>query len=308
MEILLRNNGVCNLTEVNTMSFVVDGKLNKDKMFEAQRLSARMGYRMASIDFELHEWDLVNKEDMLLGCSLTGWQDMVNATDLSTKEQEDILIELRKIAQESMEEIADELGTNRSKLITTMKPSGSISQLPTVSNGIHWSHSPYYIRRVRINAHDPLAEVAKKLGWNWNPEVGQTLDNMDTIVVDFYVKAPKGRTKYEVSAIEQLETYKMFMENYADHNVSITVHVRNDEWDSVEKWVYDNWDTCVAISFLSLDDNFYQLMPYESITEEEYNNFVSKQQKFNPELLLDYETSQNSEVEDSCESGHCPVN
>jgi len=93
-----------------------------------------------------------------------------------------------------------------------------------------------------------------------------------TKVIEFPVKAPEGKTKYDVNAIEQLENYKLFMENYVDHNCSITVHVRDNEWEQVEQWVWDNWDDVVALSFLSLDDSFYQLMPYESITEEEYHN------------------------------------
>ena len=55
-----------------------------------------------------------------------------------------------------------------------------------------------------------------------------------------------------------------------DHNCSITVHVRDNEWDDVENWVWDNWDGVVALSFLSYDDSFYELLPYEAITEEEY--------------------------------------
>ena len=82
------------------------------------------------------------------------------------------------------------------------------------------------------------------------------------------LKAPAGRTKYDVSAIEQLETYKMFMENYIDHNCSITVHVRENEWDDVEQWVWDHWDDVVALSFLALDDHFYAQAPYETIDEE----------------------------------------
>lgn len=308
MEIILRDKGVCNLTEVNVFGFVKDGVLDKDSLFKAQSISARAGYRMASIDFELHEWDKINKEDMLIGCSLTGWQDMINATKISKEDEAELLRNLKNIAIKASEELSNKLGTNPPKLHTTIKPSGTISQLPTVSNGVHWSHSPYYIRRVRISAQDPLAEVARELNWKWSPEVGQTVENMSTMVIEFYVKAPEGKTKYDVSAIEQLETYKMFMDNYANHNVSITVSVREHEWELVEQWCYDNWETMVAVSFLPLDDSFYQLLPYESITEEEYIKLSSEQNKFNPDMLLKYETKEDSELDESeCSDGHCPT-
>lgn len=160
-----------------------------------------------------------------------------------------------------------------------------MSQLPEVSSGVHYSHSPYYIRRVRINSSDPLVKVCEELGYPIYPEVGQDMETCTTKVIEFPCKAPKGRTKYDVSAIEQLEAYKMFMENYVEHNCSITVHVRDHEWEEVEQWVWDNWDTIVAVTFLPLDDSFYQLMPYEAITEEEYNRRIKEMKPFMPSLL-----------------------
>ena len=65
--------------------------------------------------------------------------------------------------------------------------------------------------------------------------MGQDPQDPTTKVVEFPVKAPAGRVKADVSAIEQLENYKMFMEHYVDHNCSITVHVRDNEWDDVEQ-------------------------------------------------------------------------
>ena len=309
MEIILRNRGMCNLTEVNGMGFVENNKLNYEEIYEAQRLSARAGYRMACIDFELYKWDIVNKEDMLIGCSLTGWQDMINATSMNVEDEIQLLKKLREIAHNSANELADKLGKNRPKLYTTVKPSGTISQLPTVSSGIHFSHSPYYIRRVRINAHDPLVDVLKELKYPVLPEVGQTWEKCDTVVVEFPVKSPEGKTKYDVSAIEQLEIYKKFMKYYCDHNVSITVHVRNNEWDKVEDWVWDNWDEVIAVSFLSLDDNFYQLMPYEEINKEEYEKRVSLMSPFIASLINKYEKVE-AELDignDECSSGSCPI-
>ena len=90
---------------------------------------------------------------------------------------------------------------------------------------------PYYIRRVRVSADDPLVKVCEELDYPVLPEVGQDMDTCSTKVIEFPVKAPIGKTKYEVGALEQLENYKMFMEHYVDHNCSITIHVRNDEWE-----------------------------------------------------------------------------
>lgn len=190
-----------------------------------------------------------------------------------------------------------------------LKSHNTLSQLPGVSSGIHYSHSPFFIRRVRINADDPLVKVCEELGYSIKPEVGQDWETCNTKVIEFPVKAPKGKTKYDISAIEQLENYKMFMEHYVDHNASITVHVRDDEWEAVEEWVWNNWDDVVALSFLSLDDSFYELMPYESITEKEYNKMASELPTFIPSLLNKYEKEelQLDVGNDGCESGICPI-
>lgn len=309
-EIMLDDRQSCNLTVVNMMAFVnEDGTYDREGLFEAQRLSARIGYRLTSVDIEMHEWKLAQHRDRLLGCDLTGQQDFINATNISKEDYRKLTRELKECAKNSMKEIAKENNMNESLLVTAGKPNGTLALLPTVSAGCHYSHSPYYIRRIRISAQDPLCRVAKELGYPMCPENGQTLENCDTMVVEFPVKSPIGKTKYDVSAVEQLEYYKMIMEDYVEMNQSITVHVRNHEWDEVEQWVYDNWDSVVAISFLSLDDNYYPLLPYEAITEEEYNKRLSEMKPFNANLISKYETSEFEDegVEDAECSGGCGV-
>ncbi|MEL7607410.1 MAG: ribonucleoside-triphosphate reductase, adenosylcobalamin-dependent [Sedimentibacter saalensis] len=309
-EILLDNKGLCNLTTINVYAFVDEnGNLDEKGLLKAQRLSARAAYRMTCVELELSQWDRVQQRDKITGCSLTGWQDMVNAVGLDREQQAALLRKLRDAAKDESERYAGEIGEGAPILVTTIKPEGTLSQLPGVSSGVHYSHSPYFLRRVRINSHDPLVKVCEELGYPIYPEVGQEMKTCTTKVIEFPEKAPVGKTKYDVTAIEQLENYKLFMENYVDHNCSITVHVRDKEWDQVEQWVWDNWDDVVALSFLSLDDSFYQLMPYESITEEEYNNKLKEMKPFIPSLLSTYEVQEEAlDVgNEGCDSGICPI-
>lgn len=310
-EILLDSNGLCNLVTVNVMAFVENGTLNVSKLLAAQALAAKSCYRMTCPELELHDWDAVQQRDKLLGCSLTGWQDMVNATNMNLIEQKELLLSLRSIARDTADNYAEKLGMQKSLLITTVKPEGTLSLLPTVSSGVHYSHAPYYIRRVRISADDPLVKVCEELGYPVFAEVGQDWDNCTTKVVEFPNKSPIGKTKKDVTAIDQLEVYKMFMENYVDHNASITVTVKEHEWDLVEQWLWDNWDVVVGITLIpdSEDDSVYELMPFEECSEEEYNRRVFEMKPFIPSLINKYEVADVNELELSadCASGVCPV-
>lgn len=308
-EILLDSKGLCNLTTVNVMAFVNDGVLDRIALMEAQRLSTRAGYRMTCTELEIPEWNAVQQRDKLLGCSLTGWQDMVNALSLDQEAQENLLKELRDTARKAAAEYARELDQPEPLLITTIKPEGTLSLLPVVSSGVHFSHAPYYIRRIRISSDDPLTKVCEELGYPVYPEVGQDPETCVTKVVEFPVKAPGETFKADVSAVQQLEIYKMFMTHYVDHNCSITIHVRDNEWDAVEQWVWENWEDTVALSFLSFEDNFYELLPYEEISEEEYLKRAAAMNKFVPSLISKYE-KEETEYDignEGCEAGVCPI-
>lgn len=316
-EILLKSRQCCNLTSLNISAFVDEkGNFDLEKIKRAQTLSARAGYRMTLVDLELPEWDRVQKEHRLTGCGITGWKDFVERTNVTKEEQQEILRTLREVAHKANKEIAKTHNLNESTNVTTVAPNGTLGLIfGGVSPGVHASHSPFFIRRIRISASDPLVKVCEELGWVVKNEVGQEGDNVNTKVVEFPVQSGVTRTKSSFTAVEQLETYKMFQEHYTDQNTSITVTVKEDEWDDVEEWMWNNWDSYVGISFLPSDGGFYQLMPYEEITEEEYVVAKKGIKPFNPNLLKKYEGSlqeyESIEVEQEtdpeCANGVCPI-
>lgn len=305
-EALLRDRGLCNLGTVNVMAFVrQDGTLDVERLKRAFELASRACYRMTCVDLELPEWDRVQKENRLIIVSITGWIDMVNATKMSLNAEKQLLKELREVVETAANQYADSLGLPRPKRATGIKPEGTQSNLPQVSAGIHFPHSTYYIRRVRINDSDPLVQVCRELGY----PVFDDKDKANTVFIEFPCKAPAGKTKGEVSAIEQLERYIMHQKYYCTHNTSITVHVRPHEWEAVEQFVWDHWDDIVAVSFIPYDDSFYEDMPYENISKEEYYNRVSKMKPFNPSLISKYEAGEDFDIDDhsECANGVCPI-
>lgn len=139
---------------------------------------------------------------------------------------------------------------------------------------------------------------------------GWTADKVNTWVVSFPVASPKNAiTVEDVTAIEQLEWYKKIQKNWCEHNASITVYVRPDEWLSVGDWVYKNWDIVNGISFLPVREHIYEQAPYEKITKEEYEKTVKTFPKIDYTQLSKYEQEDNTEGAKSlaCAAGNCEV-
>lgn len=320
-EIILPPNAVCNLTTVNMVAFAdKQGNVDWDSLEEAFVLSARAGYRMTCVDLELEGWNVAHHRDRLTGCSMTGWQDFIakmsNDTFVRAGGKAGILKWLRNVIHEAGEDIASELKTPVPLLMTALKPEGSLSLVANgVSPGVHWQHSPYFIRRIRVNAHDPLALTAKELGWQIHPEVGQDMKTATTLVIDFPVHSPSEVTKADIPAVEQLKEYILFQKFYIDMNTSNTITVKPDEWEEVEDFVYNHWDDMLGVTFLELNSTYYPLMPYEECTKEEYEELKSKMKPFDPDLLNAMELSSRNmgkefEILDDraeCSQGVCPI-
>ncbi|MDF2537367.1 MAG: hypothetical protein K0S76_388 [Herbinix sp.] len=308
-EILLQSKQCCNLTTNNLLAFTEGASLNIDALKDVLRLSTRVAIRMTLVEVELPNWNKVMQEDRIIGVSLTGMMDMVNKTNMSYEELAVLLSDLRKVVHEEGVRYSKELGIQPPKLMTTIKPEGSLSTLPCVSSGIHYAHANYYIRRVRISASDPLYKmIAKQGSYPIFNENGQLDEDCRIKVIEFPVKAPEGKTKYEVGAIEQLELYKLSMKHWSDHNTSITVHVRDHEWDQVARWVYENFNSVVGITFLPLMEETYPLLPYECTTKDDYERRLSMVKPIDYELLADLEDATESEILDKeCEAGVCPI-
>ena len=313
-EIMLPNKAVCNLTNINVSKFIDErGNVMIPQLKEACRLSARACYRLTEPELELKDWSEIHHRDRLIGCSITGWQDAVSG-NLSKSDQEALLMLMKMWINEAANEYADENQSPRPVLYTTVQPDGTGGLISNCSAGVHYNHSPYYYRRVRISTNSPLYQAVKHLkGWQIDNEVGQD-DNGNTKVITFPCKSKSLITKNNVTALEQLEQYKMMQRYYVDHNTSITVTVKDDEWDDVVDWLDKNWQYVVGISFLSLNQTYYPLMPYEECTKEQYIELKEKMEPLDHELVNRYEfelqtVGKDFEIDESgeCEDGHCPV-
>ena len=266
-EIILRSNGFCNLTEV-----IVRNTDNLSDLQRKVRIATILGtFQSTLTDFKYirNIWKRNAEEERLLGVSLTGILD--NKTLANTPE-----LWLKDIKNESITtnlEWSKKLSIPQSAAITTVKPSGTVSQLVDTASGIHPRHSDYYIRTVRADIKDPLAVFLRNKG------VASEIDvmNENNLVFSFPQKAPEGSIfRKQWTAIEQLEHYLKFKQQWCEHNPSITVYVREDEWLQVGAWVYKNFDEVGGISFLPFNDHIYQQAPYQDCTKEEYEKALAE--------------------------------
>ena len=301
-EIILRSQQFCNLSEI-----VARPHDTLDSLSEKVRLATWIGTIQSTFTHFPNlssQWRKNCEEERLLGVSITG---ICDAMALFTAEN---LQSLKLVAIETAKIASQTLGIAMPAAITCVKPSGTVSQLVNSSSGIHPRYAKFYLRRFRISAFDPVCKMLKDLGVPMEPEVGQEhLGSKATIwVVTYPVASPKGAmTREDLRAIDQLEIYKRFILNWCEHNASMTVYVRDDEWDSIKEWVLKNWDICVGISFLPYDVSAYKLLPYEDISESDYQRFLLKNQAVDFGMLAKYENEDNTSevVTFACSSNSC---
>jgi ribonucleoside-triphosphate reductase len=215
-----------------------------------------------------------------------------------------ILQELRNEAIATNKEWAKKLGINQSAAITCVKPSGTVSQLVDSASGIHGRFSPYYIRRVRADARDPLCAVLEAAG----VPVETDITSASTKIFSFAKRAPEGAViAGEQTGLEQLELWTMYQEHWCEHKPSITVYYRDDEYLAIGNWLYNNFDSVSGVSFLPYSDHTYKQAPYEAISEEYYNELV----KLMPEVIdwnlneASDETTGSQEL--ACVGGACEL-
>jgi ribonucleoside-diphosphate reductase alpha chain len=304
-EILLRANEFCNLTEV-----VVDAQDTEETLRDKIRLATILGTWQSSLTnfkYIRKSWKDNCEEERLLGVSLTGiFGNPITGT--VHKGLSEMLDRLRESSIEINKNEAEVLGINPSVAITTVKPSGTVSQLTGVSSGIHPWYSEHYIRTVRADNKDPLTTFLKDFNVPHEPDV---MKPETTTVFSFPVKAPKNAvvTK-DLSAIEHLEVWKVYRTHWTEHNPSVTINVKEDEWLDVGAWVFKNFDSIGGVSFLPASEHTYKQAPYQEISEKEYKDLVSKMPKRIPWeslSLYELEDSTSGSQELACSAGACEV-
>jgi len=289
-EIILRPYQFCNLSEI-----IVRGTDTVKDLEKKVRIATIIGtFQSTLIHFPYLRkiWHNNTSEERLLGVSMTGIMDNAITNGKDTDELESVLMILKKIAVDTNKEFAEAIGIPQSTAITCVKPSGTVSQLTDSASGIHARHSQYYIRTVRGDKKDPLTQFMMDQSIPWETD-GWSQSNA---VFSFPIKAPDMCvTRDDMSAIEQLEFWKIYAMHWCEHKPSVTISVGKDEWLETGAWIYKNFNIASGLSFLPRSDMVYEQAPYQDCDEAHYKEFLTKMPEFiDWTKLAEYEQEDNT--------------
>ena len=301
-EIILRSKGLCNLSEV-----VIREEDTLASLKEKVRIATIIGTFQSTLTnfrYLRSDWRKNQEEERLLGVSMTGIMDhpvLSKPTDETIK----WLTELREHAIKVNKEWAERLGIPVSAAITTVKPSGTVSQLVGCSSGIHPAYSQYYIRTVRMDNKDPLTTFFKGAGVPNEPDVTKP---SDITIFSFPQKGTQsGVTRNETNAIDQLKLYSVYQKYWTEHNPSITVYYKDNEFLTIGDWIYNNFSDVSGVSLLPHSDHVYKQAPYQEITKDVYDAFVASFPSIDWGNLKEEEDTTTGTQELSCTAGACEI-
>jgi ribonucleoside-diphosphate reductase alpha chain len=303
-EINLKPNQFCNLCEINASDIETQEEYNA-----RAKAAAFIGTLQASYtDFHYLRdiWRKTTEKEALLGIGMTGIASGA-VFNLNMKEA-------AKVACDENERMAKVLGINKAARVTTVKPSGTTSLVLGTSSGIHAWHDDYYMRRIRLGKNEALYQYLAV----YHPEMLEDDFFKPEIqaVVSVPQRAPEGAITRSESAMDLLERIKTINKNWIKpghrkgsnmHNVSATVTIKQDEWDTVGEWLYENKEYFTALSFLPEDLGTYKQAPFETITKEEFDSAVSS--LHNVDLSKVIEMADNTALMDqaACAGGACEI-
>ena len=303
-EIALRPYQFCNLCEVNASDLSSQDELNRRVKHASLIGTIQASY--TAFHYLRSVWQETTEKDALIGVSMTGiGSGAVEKLDME---------QAAWVVKEENERVAKAIGINVSARVTTVKPAGTTSLVLGTSSGIHAWHNDYYLRRIRVGKNE---SIYKFLIEN-HPELveDEYFRPHDTAVIGIPQKAPKGSVLRTESPIQLLERIKNVSEQWVlsghidganTHNVSATVSIKDDEWEIVGEWMWQNRECYNGLAVLPYNGGTYVQAPFEDITKEKFEELMT--------VLKDVDVSRIEEDDDetdlsgelACAGGSCEV-
>jgi ribonucleoside-diphosphate reductase alpha chain len=305
-EIGLNSQQFCNLTSINQT-----GITNEKEFFKRIKAATIIGTIQASytsFPYLSENWQIQTEKEALLGVSFTGVADNMGFVT------PELLRQGAKLALQTNEEMAKKIGINLAARVSAVKPEGTVSTIVGSSSGVHDRHSQWYIRRIRMNGNDPLA---KYLGTVIPELVEQDIFSENGVVVSIPQESPKGSvTREKTTALDMLKRANMYNVSWIKeghrsgantHNCSVTISVRENEWDSLREEMWNTRDQYTGVSLLPYDGGTYQQAPFEEISVEKYDQIEKLVKVIDLTKVREIEDFTNRGEIVACGGGACEV-
>jgi len=303
-EIALRPFQFCNLCEVNVSDVVDQDDLNT--RVKAAAFIGTLQASYTSFHYLRPIWQRTTEKDALIGIGMTGIGSGV-AQKLDLKQAANIV-------NEENERVALLIGINKTARSTTIKPSGTSSLTLGTSSGIHAWHNDYYIRRLRVGKNEAIYDYLVKE----HPELIQDeyFRPHDTAVISVPQKAPEGAILRHESALDLLERVKFFYQNWIKpghrtgqntHNISATVSIKEDEWEAVGQWMWQERKFYNGLSVLPYSNHSYIQAPFEDCTKEKYEELMKSLTNIDLSKVVEVTDNTDLKGEVACQGGQCDV-
>lgn len=303
-EIALKPFQFCNLVEINASNVNTQEELNN--RCKAATIIATLQAGYTDFHYLRPVWQRTTEKDALIGVSMTGIAsgavlglDLTQGTDMVNK---------------TNAEIANLIGINKAARTTCVKPAGTTSLVLGSSSGIHAWHNDFYIRRLRFGKNEPIYKYLM----DTVPELieDDVFRPHDTAILGVPQKAPESAITRHESATDLLERVKKVSNEWINpghhkgsntHNVSATVTIKPDEWETVGEWMWANREHYNGLSVLPYNDHSYVQAPFEDITEEKYDELVHHVTEINLDNVLEVEDGTDLTGEIACGGGACEI-
>ncbi len=303
-EIALKPFQFCNLCEVNVSDIESQEDLNNRVKAAALIGTLQAGY--SNFHYLREVWKRTTEKEALIGVSMTGiGSGVVTTYDMS---------EAAEVVKAENERVAKILGINSAARCTTVKPAGTTSLALGTSSGIHAWHNDYYLRRVRVGKNEAIYTYLNI----YHPELleDDKFRPHDTAIITVPQKAPEGAVLRRESPFDLLERVKQVTKEWVKpghrkgnntHNVSATISIKYDEWDTVGEWLWENRKFYNGLSVLPFDRHTYVQAPFEDCSEEEYNNLITNLHEVDLSKVVEMEDMTDLAGEAACAGGACEV-
>jgi ribonucleoside-diphosphate reductase alpha chain len=303
-EIALRPFQFCNLCEVNVSDIESQEDFNNRVKAAALVGTLQAGY--SDFHYLREVWKRTTEKEALIGVSMTGiGSGAVLNFDMA---------EAASIVEQENERVASILGINSAARCTTVKPAGTTSLTLGTSSGIHAWHNDYYLRRVRVGKNEAIYTYLSI----YHPELleDDQFRPHDTAIITVPQKAPEGAILRTESPFDLLERVKRVTKEWIKpghrkgnntHNVSATISIKNDEWDTVGEWMWENRKFYNGLSVLPYDGHSYVQAPFTDCTEEEYNALMETLKDVDLSKVIEMEDMTDLAAEAACAGGACEV-